>query len=188
MSAVPPVRKPDASRSEPRVQQVELPPEPFGQFGIGRYVLPVLAAVSLVFASVSGTMWYRSYQEADTFERTSGGSAYRIRSIVGRILYYRLDFERENPFPMSDTTWEYSTFPLVRQPPDGWQETWRKLIGVEWDDAPLAPQPGVAGGFWLRIRWRTIFILSSILPIIRLIQYYRRRAITRQRGFEVDAS
>ncbi|MBC8106722.1 MAG: hypothetical protein H7Z14_09050 [Anaerolineae bacterium] len=188
MSAVPPVHN-----IEPRAaaQRVEAPPpEPFGQFGIGRFVLPVLAALSLVLAGVSGTMWYRSYHDADTFERTAGGSAYRVRSIVGRILYYRLDFNRDGPFPIFDTSssWEYSTFPIINLPPDGWRETWKKQLGVEWDDAPLSQQQGISSGFWLRIRWRTIFILSSILPIIRLAQHYRRQAIARQRGFDVEAS
>jgi len=177
-----------ATAAQARFQRVEPPPEPFGQFGIGRFVLPVLAGFSLVMASISGTMWYRSYHDADSFERTAGGSAYRIRSIVGRILYYRLDFEQNGPFPSGDSTWEYSTFPLIRLPPDGWQASWRKSIGVDWDHSTLAPQQGVSGGFWLRIRWRTIFILTSILPIIRLIQHYRQRGIARQRGFEVDDS
>lgn len=185
MSAVPPVQNREPAAA---AQRIDAAPEPFGQFGIARYVLPVLAALSLVVSAASGTMWYRSYHDADTFERTTGGSAYRVRSIVGRVLYYRLDFETDNPFIARDSTWEYSTFPIIRPPPDGWQESWRKQLGVEWDDAPLAPQPNVSSGFWLRIRWRTIFILSSILPLIRLVQHYRRKAIERQRGFAADAS
>lgn len=188
MSAVPRDHKSATTSRKPGVERIEAPPEPFGQLGVGRFVLPVLAALSLVLASISGTMWYRSFREADTFSRTTGGSTYQVRSIVGRVLYYRLDFDRDAPFPYSDTTWNYSSFPLMQRPPDGWQETWRKTLGVEWDDMPLMQQPGVASGFWLRVRWRTIFILSSVLPMMRLIQYYRRRGIERQRGFPVDAS
>src|SRR5215211_2118708 len=142
MSSLPPVTKTSES-SEPRAERgecVEAPPEPFGQLGIGRYVLPVLAALSLVIASASGTMWYRSYHEADTFERSAGGSVYRIRSIVGRVLYYRLDFDQDGPFSFAETGWNYSSFSIVQSPPDGWKESWQKALGVEWNDAPLAPQ------------------------------------------------
>src|SRR5215212_8631685 len=109
MSSLPPVTKPSES-GEPRAERIEAPPEPFGQLGIGRYVLPALAALSLVIASASGTMWYRSYHEADTFERSAGGSVHRIRSIVGRILYYRLDFDQDGPFSFAETGWNYSSF------------------------------------------------------------------------------
>src|SRR4051794_26295975 len=119
MSATPPVDKSSAI-SGARASGVEPPPEPFGQIGVGRFVLPVLAAVSLVIASVSGAMWYRSLYEADTFARTVGGSGYQVRSIVGRILIYRIDFDPNGPFPISDTTWNYSSFPIVRPLPDGW--------------------------------------------------------------------
>ena len=104
-------------------------------------------------------------------------------------VYYRLDFEGQPPFFINDNTnWNYSSFPIGTRMPDGWRDSWRKsIVGVEWDHAPPTPAQGVFGGFWVRVQWRTVFILSSILPMIRIVQHYRRRAIDRQRGFTVDS-
>jgi hypothetical protein len=178
-----------AGRTQPRPEISQPPPEPFGQVGIGRFVLPVLAAISMVFMGVSATMWYRSYVEGETLSRSKGASTYVIRSIVGRLFYYRLDFEGQPPIFINDNTnWNYSSFPIGTRMPDGWRDSWRKLIvGVEWDYAPPTAAQGVVGGFWVRVQWRTIFILSSILPMIRIVQHYRRRSIERQPGFAVDS-
>jgi hypothetical protein len=109
-----------------------------------------------------------------------------VRSILGRILIYRVDSTVDMATPFSGTSWMYSSFPLTRALPDGWQPSWKKELGVEWAHAPLATPPGTEGGFWLRIRWRTIVILFSILPIVRVIHPYRAQRLARQRGFAVQ--
>ncbi|CAN5546417.1 hypothetical protein BH09PLA1_BH09PLA1_14200 [soil metagenome] len=165
------------------------PPEPFGQQGIGRFILPVLAAISMVVVGVSGTLWYRSFTDMETMARVSGNSTYVVRSVVGRLFVYRVDFDGAVPYSINDSSgWNYSTVPLSQPLPDGWKESWKKKIGIEWDSSPPSPLQGVTGGYWLRVQWRTIFVAACILPIVRLIVHYRRRAIERQRGFAVGAS
>src|SRR5688572_21483255 len=143
----------------PRTQsgeEVSVPPEePFGQRGIGRYIFPTLALISLMIAAASGTMWWRSHFEADTFARNADNSAWIVRSIMGRILIYRVDFSVDAAAPFTGTSWQYSNFPLTQPLPDGWQPSWKKTVGVEWQPAPLTTPPGTVGGFWMRIRWRT---------------------------------
>ena len=163
------------------------PPEPFGQQGIGRFILPVLAMISLMIAAASGTMWWRSYYEADTFSRSDeDGRNYVVRSIMGRVLIYRVDVAIDAINPFAGSSWTYSNFPLTQSLPDGWQQSWKKTVGIEWQYAPLTTPPGTIGGFWMRIRWRTIVIVSSILPIVRLFQHYRGKRRERQRGFAVE--
>jgi hypothetical protein len=174
--------------AKPRSEISVPPPEPFGQEGIGRYVLPTLSLLSLMIAAASATMWWRSHVEADTFARNVDSSGWVVRSIVGRILIYRVDFADDSAIPFTGTGWNYSTLPIIQPLPDGWQQSWRKELGVEWQYSPLTTPPGTVGGFWMRIRWRTIVILSSILPVVRMIQHYRQRARNRQRGFDVAAS
>jgi hypothetical protein len=182
------IRVSDAPRTQSRSEITVPPPEPFGQQGIGRFILPALAFVSLMIAAASATMWWRSNFEADTFSRNVDSSGWAIRSIMGRVLIYRIDFADDSAIPFTGTSWNYSNFPITQPLPDGWQETWKKALGVEWQFAPLSTPPGTIGGFWMRIRWRTIVILASILPFVRMIQHYRERALIRQRGFAVDAS
>jgi len=175
-------------RTQSRDEIALPPPEPFGQQGVARFIFPTLALVSLMLAAASATMWWRSYFEADTFARNVDNSGWVVRSIVGRVLIYRVDFAEDAVIPFTGATWNYSNFQIIRELPDGWQQSWKKELGVEWQFAPLTTPPGTIGGFWMRIRWRTILILSSILPIARMIQHYRQRSRTRQRGFVVDAS
>jgi hypothetical protein len=174
--------------TKPRTEVSVPPPEPFGQEGIGRYILPTLSLLSLMIAAASATMWWRSHVEADTFARNVDSSGWVVGWLVGGLVFLGVDFADDSAIPFTGTGWNYSTLPIIQPLPDGWQQSWKKELGVEWQNAPLTAPPGTVGGFWMRIRWRTIVILASILPLVRMVQHYRQRAVLRQRGFDVDAS
>jgi hypothetical protein len=168
------------------------PAEPFGQTGIRQYILPALAAVSFTVACAAAIMWFRSGNTADIFARRDGAVTWSVRSIYGRILVTRTDLRDaevdEVPgIPATSVGWQYATFEVPDSLPDGWRESWLKSLGVEWQDEPLFNHPSVVGGWWLRVRWRTVTLLALAPPVtIALVRELRqRRRRTRPQGFPV---
>jgi hypothetical protein len=168
------------------------PAEPFGQTGIRQYILPALAAVSFTLACAAAIMWFRSSNTADILARRDGAVTFSVRSIYGRIVVTRADLRDADVddvpgIPVSSGGWQYGMFEVPDSLPDGWRESWRKSIGVEWQDEALFRHPSVVGGWWLRVRWRTITLLAMAPPItIAIVHDLRqRRRRKRPEGFAV---
>lgn len=168
--------------------------EPFGQTGIRQYVLPAIAAISFTLACAAAIMWFRSGNTADMFARRDGAVAWSVRSIYGRVLVVRTDLRDPDVddvpgIPVTNGAWQYVMFEVPDGLPDGWQESWKKALGVEWQSVTLYQHPSVVGGWWMRIRWRTITLLAMAPPItIAVLRDLRQRRRRNQpEGFAVGS-
>jgi hypothetical protein len=171
----------DAQTSRP-------PPEPFGQTGIRQYILPTLATISFTLACAAAIMWVRSRSTADIFARRDGAVAWSVRSIYSRVVVTRLDLADADVddvpgIPLTGGGWQYASMEVPDSLPDGWQESWRKTLGVEWRDESLYRHPSVTGGWWMRIRWRTITLAVMVPPlVIAIVHDIRQRRRKQQRA------
>jgi len=126
---------------------------------------------------------------ADMFSRRDGAVAWAVRSIYGRIVVTRTDLregdvDADEVFgvPESGTGWNYAMVDVPDEMPDGWRASWKKTLGVEWRHESLLRQPAVIGGWWLRVRWRTITLLAMVPPLlITMLHESRRRRSKRHR-------
>ena len=159
-------------------------PDAFGQLGVRQFAVPALSLVMLFLAGVSGVMWYRSFDTSDVLNRRIGGTTWAVYSVYGRILVLRSDLS-PSAGSVSDTGWQYGSQPVPDFVQDLWTPSWRKTLGVEWRSEPIGNNLVIVGGWWLRIRWRTVLVLSAILPVWRAIVDWRRSSARRVPGFEV---
>ena len=149
--------------------------EPFGQLGVGQYVIPALATASLVVMILSLAMWYRSHRIVDSFTSEKAGSSWIANSIYGRIFVVcRYRAER---YESLDGAWNYDTQPMPQNLRDAWAPSVWKSIGIEFRNEVLPPTAAssAAGGWWLRVRWPFIAAMSSVLPIVRVLYVIRQR-------------
>jgi len=170
------------------------PPEAFGQTGIRQYILPALATISFTLACAAAIMWLRSQNTADIFARRDGAVAWSVRSIYSRIVVTRTDLREADAddvpgVPFSGNGWQYASIEVPDGLPDGWQESYLKILGLEWRPESLVRHPSVTGGWWMRIRWRTITLAVMLPPIAIAITHdlrqRRRQRAALARGFEL---
>jgi hypothetical protein len=160
-----------ALEAPPAVSEVE----PFGQRGVRQYVMPALTVLSFVVTCLAGVMWYRSYSVADQFAREDGVSTLLIRSIYGRVVmtYSRLDASPDSASRYTPE-WRYSTSEMPEVVRDAWRDSWKKRIGIDWRGEPLLQPELAVGGWWLRVRWPLIAVLSLVVPVARALAHQRR--------------
>jgi hypothetical protein len=186
-SAPPAPAAPAAASSATAASPPRPPPEPFGQTGIRQYILPTLATVCFTLACAAAIMWMRSRSTADIFARRDGAVTWSVRSLYSRIVITRTDLSDADAddvpgIPLTGGGWQYASFEFPDNLPDGWQESWRKTLGVEWRPESLVRHPSIAGGWWMRIRWRTVTLLAMAPPIAIAILHDLRQRRRKQRA------
>jgi hypothetical protein len=159
-------------------------PEAFGQLGVRQFLVPALSLVMLFLAGLSAVMWYRSFDTTDMFNRRIGTSTWAVYSIYGRIVVTRQDLA-PSAGRTSDTGWQYGAQPAPYVVDDLWIPSWRKTIGIEWRGQPIGNNPIIVDGWWVRIRWRTVLVLSAIVPVARGMREWRRSRARLAPAFEV---
>ncbi len=169
-------------------EKVIVGPEPFGQEGMRRHLLPTLVWALGICLAVSMSMWLRSQDTLDLVGRDGANSRVEFRSVIGRIVVDYVAMERSNRAAIA-AEW-YRSSQSLGQIQDGWQESWKKAVGVEW--GWIAPQPRWDGGsslpIWrLRVRWRTITLVYLVVLGLVWVRY-RRRLVRQQTGSTGNSS
>jgi hypothetical protein len=163
------------------------PPEPFGQTGIRQYILPTLATIFFTLACSAAIMWVRSRSTADIFARRDGAVTWSVRSLYSRIVITRIDLNDPETddvpgIPLGGGGWQYVSFEFPDGLPDGWEQSWRKTLGVEWRPESLARHPSIVGGWWMRIQWRTVTLVAMTPPIVIAVLHDLRQRRRKQRA------
>lgn len=159
--------------------------EPFGQRGVSSYLWPVFVILCAVGLCTCVIMNQRSWTNWDSITNTSATRQVRVASVIGRIV---VDI---NPVGLGlDATaseWRFDS-DLFDTVEDGWQASWRKVLGVEWGMESARRFGGQPYTYWrLRIRWRTLAILYLVPVLIELVRRFRARR-ARQRAGELVAA
>lgn len=146
-------------------------PEPFGQRGIRGMVRPLFVTLCALGVAISLAMLVRSHKfydrvwQAENYRRTD------ITSAMGQIVYTRRQTLRPAP---AGTGWQYESAEF-RSDNDGWPESFRKTIGIQWGDEPFTRRDGQVFQAWrLRIRWRTMLALYAAPLLIDALLKRRR--------------
>ncbi len=182
MSRTAPFQSPTHELSS-RPKPIAAPPpqiiqEPFGQAGVLRFVRPMLQIMVTCICVISACLWYRSYNLSDSFSVWPIDQyGWTTNSIYGRIVFNRFLLSREYPdspaVPGGTIRTSYTTSLVPETIVDAWQPSWLKTLGIEWRhvSVPLALR-GHFSDFWLRIRWRTITLVSAIWPVMGVLHHH----------------
>jgi hypothetical protein len=157
--------------------------EPFGQRGIRGMVRPLFIGFCAMGVAISLAMLVRSHKY---YDRVSQSRDYRrtdLTSAMGQIVYTNRRTLRPAP---GGTGWQYESAEFTSDN-DGWPESWKKVIGVQWGDESFTRADGRVFQAWrLRIRWRTLLAIYAIPVLLDAFSKYRRNR--RPHGFEVAPS
>lgn len=144
------------------------PSEPFGQAGVRQHLGVFVQGLFITVLIAACVLWYQSHQYYARLEWRQGAEELRITSVYGRI---RIDGVRYAQSVHADSGWSFRTG-RVRQPRDGWKESFWKWIGFE---LSLTPEVRAPEGFWIRIKWSFIVILCAMIVSISLFFQWRRQ-------------
>ncbi len=155
---------PQAASNQPH--RYELPPEPFGQRGVRQYFGRASTAICLLVMFIAIGMLARSHFVVDVIAKVQDDRLMEIRSVYGRLLVYSRPFTRAEGDPRG---WLLQSYPMPGRIRDPWAPGWQKTLGFEVGRTDLAGQ-GQPGWWWMRLKWSTVAVLASLLPVSRAVQ------------------
>ena len=147
-------------------------PEPFGQRGILPYVWPTFVVLCAIGVCTCLIMHRRSSYTWDSVSNTAATRRVIVASVIGRLV---VDIFPVTEGDVTSSNWNFDSrdFATIQ---DGWPESWKKTLGIQWGDESIRRFGGQQLDYWrFRIRWRTLAILYALPVGIELLRQVRRR-------------
>lgn len=173
----------------PRMREDHFDPsaEPFGQQGVLPYVWPTFVILCAVGFCTCLLMLQRSQVVWDTVANTTSTQRVQVSSVIGRLVVTIIPYNYSSD---SISEWDFDSRPFDSVQ-DGWEDSWKKTLGVEWgyERAPQFNRQPV--GMWrLRIRWRTLAAVYAVPILIEMGRRGWRRFVRHQplRRFHTTAA